>query len=72
MQLCGKGSEEMSFGNSTYLPIVIFYDYLVKQEHRPHHLFGLQGFNVTYVSAKEALSQRHPLLINEHNLNNNF
>ena len=49
MQLCGKGSEQLSFGNYVYLPIVIFYDYLVKQEHRPHHLFELQGFNVTCV-----------------------
>lgn len=55
MQLCGKGSEHLSDGNSIYLPIVIFYDYLAKQEHRPHHLDELQGYNVTYVSAKDAL-----------------
>ena len=55
IQLCGKGSEQLSFGNSVYLPIVIFYDYLVKQEYRAHHLFELQGFNATYMSAKEAL-----------------
>lgn len=32
MQLCGKGTEQLSFENSVYLPIVIFYDNLVKQE----------------------------------------
>ena len=55
IQLCGKGSEQLSFGNSVYLPKVIFYDYLVKQEHRPHYLFEFQGFIVTYMTAKEAL-----------------
>jgi len=34
MQLCGKGSEKLSDGNSVNLLTVIFYDYLVKQEHR--------------------------------------
>jgi hypothetical protein len=55
MQLCDKESEKLSDGNSVYLLTVIFYDYLVEQEHRPHHLDILQGYNVTYVSAKEAL-----------------
>jgi hypothetical protein len=34
MQLCGKGSEKLSDGNSVYLLTAIVYDYLIKQEHR--------------------------------------
>jgi hypothetical protein len=53
MQLCDKGSEQLSDGNSVYLAIVIFYDYLVKQEHRSHHVDEFQWYNVTHIIAKD-------------------